>query len=74
MRLRYLDNEKDIWSDEGLFCPDCKEEQTDLQETSGAYEDGESEMYCGSCGLEFEFCVSVSYCYTSLKPEKTNNP
>ncbi len=65
--MKYLDYEDEIWSDEGLFCPHCKKEQGELQEISGAYEDGESETSCDSCGTEFEFSVYVSYSWTSPK-------
>ena len=70
--MKYLDNEEDVWSDEGLFCPDCKVEQEDLCEVRGAYEDGESETSCDSCGVEFVFSVHVSHTWTSLKSIEDN--
>ena len=64
---KYIENEHDVWSDEGLFCPHCKEEQSDLQEIPGAYTEDGGKTFCDSCGKEFEFSTYIEYHYTSLK-------
>lgn len=69
----FLEDDDELWSDEGIFCPQCKEKQGEPQEISGAYEDGEWETSCDSCGTEFEFSTYVSYTWTSPKIKTEDN-
>jgi hypothetical protein len=66
---KYLDDNEDgsVWSDEGLFCPHCKEEQEDLQEVDGAYTEDGGSTFCGLCNKEFEFSTFINYHYTSYR-------
>ena len=57
-----------------LICPYCGAEQRDLFEVSGAYEEGDHECHCGTCGGEFRFETSISYSYsmTKIRQEEAN--
>lgn len=57
-----------------LICPYCGTEQRDLFEVHGAYEEGDHECQCGTCGGEFRFHTSISYSYsmTKIRQEETN--
>lgn len=55
----------------GVFCPYCAHEQSDLWEGALDFGGEETEMDCGSC--EKKFFVVVSVVYSTRKEEDEND-
>ena len=52
---------------DGMVCPYCGHEQSDIFDITGAYTEDETRTYCDGCEKEFASYCSISYSFTTHK-------
>jgi len=56
---------EELYSDNGIICPNCGHENEQDNEDNVFYEDGEHDYTCGNCEHEFKVITDVIFSYTT---------
>ena len=66
---RFAQEDGSTFLESEMVCPYCYQEQQDLFDISGAYEDGDGETICQYCEKEFEFDTRVEITWSTYRKE-----